>query len=99
MRMSDLTPGQFWYHVFGTEHPDSIAWTGSGIFAVTSETLRRRPLSFWQRLLGYFEELNHANPEEGHFLERFWMSIFTAEDCSTSGSSDGSLRDTDSDAS
>ena len=99
MRMSDLTPGQFWHFIFGTDHPDSIAWTGSGIFAVTSETLRRHPLCFWENLLGYFEKLAHANPEEGHFLERFWMSIFSADDWSTPGSSDASLRGTDSDAS
>lgn len=99
MRMSDLTPAQFWYFIFNTEHPESVAWTGSGIFAVTSKAIRRRPLSFWQNLLEYFEMLNHANPEEGHFLERFWMSIFWARDWSAPGSSAASLRATDSDAS
>jgi hypothetical protein len=99
MRMSDLTPGHFWQFIFDAENPESVAWTGSGIFAVTSEAIRRRPLPFWQKLLGYFEELNHANPEEGHFLERFWMSIFSAEDWSAPGSSDDSSRATDSDAS
>lgn len=97
MRMSDLTPGQFWQHIFGTEHPDSIAWTSSGIFAVTSKVIRQRPLSFWQNLLEYFQKVNHANPEEGHFLERFWMSVFSADDWSAPGSSDVSLRGTDSD--
>lgn len=99
MRMSEITPGQFWHHIFEAGHPESVAWTGSGIFAVTSEAIQRRPLFFWQNLLGYFEKLNHANPEEGHFLERFWMSIFSAEDWSAPGSSDVSLRATDSDAS
>jgi hypothetical protein len=99
MRMSDLTPGQFWRYIFGKEHPESIAWTGSGIFAVTSKSLRQRPLTFWHSLLNHFEEVNHANPEEGHFLERFWMSIFSADDWSAPGSSNDSLRGTDSDTS
>lgn len=99
MRMSDISPGEFWQYIFDSEPSETVAWTGSGIFAVTSEAIRRRPLPFWQNLLGYFEKLNHANPEEGHFLERFWMSIFSAEDWSTPGSSDASLRATDSDAS
>ena len=99
MRMSDLTPGQFWQFIFDADHPTSVPWTRSGVFAVTSEAIRRRPLSFWHTLLDYFEKLDHANPEEGHFLERFWTSIFSAEDWSPGGSPEDSIKATDLDAS
>ena len=99
IRMSNLTPGQFWQFIFDADHPASVPWTRAGVFAVTSEAIQHRPLSFWQNLLDYFEKLDHANPEEGHFLERFWTSIFSAEDWSPGGSPVPSTTATDSDAS
>jgi hypothetical protein len=27
-------------------------------------------------MLKWFEELNELNPEEGHYMERFWWAVF-----------------------
>lgn len=79
MRMSNLTPGEFWKFVFGTEHPAVLNFSQGALFAVGRNVIRARPLEFWTRLLKYFDDLNHVNPEEGHYMERFWMTIFTPE--------------------
>src|SRR5271170_5965957 len=79
IRMSGLTPGQFWKFIFGADHPQSIKFSQGALFAVGADVITRRPLKFWQNLLKYFEDLNHKNPEEGHYMERFWMTIFSPE--------------------
>ena len=79
MRMSGLTPGQFWKFIFGADHPQSIKFSQGALFAVGADVITRRPLKFWQNLLKYFEDLKHKNPEEGHYMERFWMTIFSPE--------------------
>ena len=79
MRMSDLTPGQFWKYIFGTEHPDVIDFSQGALFAVGRDVIRARPHEFWQHLLKYFDDLNDKNPEEGHYMERFWLTIFTPQ--------------------
>ena len=79
MRMSDLTPADFWRHVFGTEHPEAINFSQGALFAVGKNVIQARPLEFWRHLLKYFDDLNDKNPEEGHYMERFWMTIFTPD--------------------
>ena len=83
MRMSDLTPGQFWKDIFDTDHPDEINFSQGALFAVGKEVIRARPIEFWTHLAKYFDDLNSTNPEEGHYMERFWMTIFTPNMTST----------------
>ena len=80
MRKSDLNPGEFWSWMFGGEPPpERVEWTWSATFAVRRDTIQRRPFRFYKRLFDHFETLNHTKPEEGHFMERFWMSVFKSE--------------------
>ena len=76
MRLADLTPGEFWKWMFdGMEHPESVEWVWAATFAATRKAIYRHPLLFYRKLLNYIEQTEHANPEEGHDFERFWISI------------------------
>ncbi len=80
MRKSDRNPGEFWTWMFnGAAPPEQIEWTWSATFAVRRETIQRRPLRFYRKLLNHFENINHVKPEEGHFMERFWLSVFKSD--------------------
>ena len=74
LRASNFTLGEFWFIIFGTQHPEWIEWTASGCFGVTRERIRRRPVEHYKRLIGYIND--HPNPEEGHYFERLWFSMF-----------------------
>ena len=45
------------------------------LFAVRREVLQQHPRGFYERLLHRFEQINHSNPEEAHFMERFWLAL------------------------
>jgi Protein of unknown function (DUF3431) len=77
LRPAHKTPGEFWEWLFGTEHPTAIAICWGAIFAVRREAIHRRPREFYIRILQYFSKVNHVNPEEGHYMERFWIHIFS----------------------
>ena len=49
------------------------------LFGVTRGAIRRRPKGFYQHVLRYFEGLGEVNPEEGHYMERFWYAILSDE--------------------
>jgi hypothetical protein len=46
-----------------------------GILAVRKEDIRRRPISFYKKLLSFVKT---PNPEAGHYIERSWDLIFKA---------------------
>jgi predicted O-linked N-acetylglucosamine transferase (SPINDLY family) len=48
-----------------------------GILAVRKEDIRRRPISFYKKLLSFVKT---PNPEAGHYIERSWDLIFKAVD-------------------
>ncbi|KAK9419937.1 hypothetical protein SUNI508_06943 [Seiridium unicorne] len=73
---ADCTPAQYWLETFGFEHPSSIIFTEGAFFAVRRKTVRLRPRVFYEKLLAKFTQLNHVNPEIGHFQEKFWGEIF-----------------------
>jgi len=79
MRAANHTPSEFWKWVFGMDHPAAIAFGWGAIFAVSREAIHQRPREFYQRILTYFEEINHVNPEEGHYMERFWLSLLVTD--------------------
>ena len=77
MRKSDFTPGEFYSWMFnGDAPPEQVEWTWSATFAVTRDAIKRRPHRFYKRLFNHFEQINHKKPEEGHYMERFWLSVF-----------------------
>jgi hypothetical protein len=76
LKRSHLTPGQFWERIFHSPPPKSVRFVQGACFGVTREAILGRPRGFWEGVLGYFEELNEVNPEEGHFMERFWWACF-----------------------
>lgn len=68
---ANCTPSQFWVEAFGYDPPAEIVFAEGALFAVHATTIHRRPLSFYRKMLHTFEELDHVNPEIGHFMERF----------------------------
>jgi hypothetical protein len=46
----------------------------NSIFALTKETILQKPKSYYESLL---KQINsHHNPEEGHYFERAWDTVF-----------------------
>lgn len=52
----------------------SIAYFPGAIFAITKETILRRPKEFYQSLLNDLS--HHFNPEKAHYMERSWCYLF-----------------------
>ncbi|KAJ9609735.1 hypothetical protein H2200_006063 [Cladophialophora chaetospira] len=94
LKKSKYTPGQFYnYLINGTTSandrrwkspPAEIRWTQGALFAVTRQTIQRRPREVYERAYEYFHGLQEVNPEEGHYMERLWLAIF--------GTADGSVQ-------
>lgn len=75
MRPSEYTFGEFYEKVFLLPHPPVIATSYGACFAVTRERILRRPKELYQRIINYLSD--HPNPEEGHYLERLWVHLFS----------------------
>ena len=73
---ADVTPGEYWLHVLGVEHPPKIRASHGGTFCVRKDAIQRWPKEVYQRILGAFEKANSLNPEIGFFQERMWSAIF-----------------------
>lgn len=82
---SKHTPGEFWGRVLfpegaeageGRQLPKEVRFVQGACYAVTREAISRRERGWWERVLRYFEELGEVNPEEGHYMERFWWAVF-----------------------
>lgn len=90
LHRSQYNPAQFWNYLFNgttnssdsqwTEPPTEIKWTQGALFAITRETIQRRPREVYERAYDYFHSKEDINPEEGHYMERFWLSIFGAHE-------------------
>lgn len=62
------------YEHFG-KMPVTMAITYCGCFAASRAAIRKRPVSFYEKLR---ETVSHHNgPEEAHFLERLWAYMFS----------------------
>lgn len=48
----------------------------ASILAVSREDIQKRPVEFYDKLLA---ELNHVNPEVGHYFERVWANVFSID--------------------
>jgi hypothetical protein len=77
-----ITPAKLssvdWMRVFVGFDPDSQDWPGyapGGVLAVPRRAVTYLPKAFYERLR---EQLSHsAQPEEGHYMERAWVVIFS----------------------
>ncbi len=77
MKLSDHTPYDFIKYLLGINiheniHKTKIVW--SALFSVSREIIHQKPLHFYKNALRYIS--HHVNPEEGHFFERCWYSMF-----------------------
>ena len=75
MRWAKGTFGEFWFDVFGTPHPPSIVINYGACFGVTRRQIYKHSKKFYQKMFGYLDD--HINPEEGHYMERIWLSVFS----------------------
>lgn len=77
-----ITPAKLsfveWARHYVGYDPNGPDWPGyqpGGILAVPRHAITYLPREFYERLR---EQLSHAvEPEEGHYLERLWVAIFT----------------------
>jgi hypothetical protein len=76
MSRARLTPAEFYRWIFNEQPPPYMPFYPGAIFGIHRHTILARRRPFYERLLGYFEGLGHANPEEAHYMERFWIAIF-----------------------
>ena len=74
MRRANQTLGEFWESVFGFPHPTLAIGSYHGIFGVAKNRILAHPKMFYANIMSYLN--THINPEEGHYLERLWVSIF-----------------------
>ena len=70
-----LTKGEFWEAVFGYPHPKKIPFNYNAIFSVTRARILSRPQSLYKKAISFVDY--HPNPEEGHYVERIWVALFT----------------------
>lgn len=72
---SKYTPLE-WMKIIGLKMDDNILfkmiWGAN--FSLSKKKILEKPKIFYQNLLKYIEY--HSNPEEGHFFERSWYTIF-----------------------
>lgn len=54
--------------------PDEARWWVGALFAIRSDIITSRPKNYYQNI---FNQLDHPNPEIGHFLERSWYYVFS----------------------
>ena len=83
MRPAYLTPIEWLTRIIGIKLNDEImtikkikmVWGAN--FSVSKDTILQKPKIFYENAIRLLE--NHVNPEEGHYFERTWHTIFTNE--------------------
>ena len=75
MRPSKYTFGEFYEKVFLAPHPPEIEVSYGACFAVSRERILRHPKELYQRIISYLSD--HPNPEDGHYMERLWIHLFS----------------------
>ena len=76
MRRAKSTLGDFFQELFGFPHPPgSFTFCPAGCFAATRHMIRKHPIEFYKKAITFVND--HPNPEEGHYFERMWPTIFS----------------------
>lgn len=78
MRPAKYTLARTWLDLFGYEHPPYIEVCYAACFAVTRDQIRKRSKEFYIKCLTYVSDCN--DPEDSHYFERLWISIFTDDE-------------------
>lgn len=81
MRPAYLTPIEWLTRIIGVKLSNEImntkkikmVWGAN--FSVSKDTILKKPKIFYENAIRLLE--NHVNPEEGHYFERSWYTIFT----------------------
>lgn len=76
MRRANLTLGEFFEELLGFPHPTDFPFCLRGCFAATRNMIQKHPLDFYRKAISFVND--HPNPEEGHYFERLWRSIFSS---------------------
>jgi len=74
MRHAKLTMGEIFKELFGFQPPKSIPCCLTGCFAATRHMIKKHPIEFYKKAISFVDD--HVNPEEGHYFERLWNTIF-----------------------
>ena len=74
LKRANLTLGQFWEAIFNAPHPSKITVSYRAAFGVRRDVILTHHKDFYENILSYVS--SHPNPEEGHYLERLWHTIF-----------------------
>ncbi|XP_078381629.1 uncharacterized protein LOC144664392 [Oculina patagonica] len=75
MRRANLTLRDFFTELFGFPPPSFVYFCPGGCFAATRDMIKKHPKSFYIKAVSFLD--NHPNPEEGHYFERLWSTIFS----------------------
>ena len=75
MKPSAYTFGDFWKLLFDMNHQGVILHTFHACFSVKRDKILARPKIFYQKAIQLVN--HHYDPENGHYFERLWYSIFT----------------------
>jgi hypothetical protein len=62
-------------HNINIKHTDIVRFTPGAQFMISKETIKKHPLSFYDKLLNTMSNTN-SNPNEAHIMERLWGYIF-----------------------
>jgi hypothetical protein len=81
MRPSPYTISEWFKKYLNKEvlGPRDLVYIPGAIFSVTRERIHSRSKAFYQSLIERVSD--HANPEEGHYIERAWIYVFTSSRC------------------
>ena len=75
LRKAPLSYVEWFEKVLNLPLEGGTIYSPGAIFFVSKRLIRKRHVGFYKKLRGYLED--HANPEEGHYMERSWFYIFT----------------------
>ena len=77
IRPAKLSLEQWWKEYLGLAVPDwkKLVWSHGAIFSVSRANIQKYERSYYNRLLSTISD--HSNPEEGHYFERAWYSMFS----------------------
>ena len=75
MRPSNFTFGEFFQELFYSPHPENYAYCLKACIAATREMIQKHPIDFYRKAISFVDD--HVNPEEGHYFERLWHTIFS----------------------
>jgi hypothetical protein len=86
LRSGNMRPSRYipveWFRKFLDKElndPSDLVYIPGAIFSVTRGRIHSMPKRFYQNLIEQVSD--HPNPEEGHYIERAWMYVFTSSPC------------------